>query len=148
MQTIEEFKNHYKMVRQRITSSTHQEKIEDQKKDAHIIDAPTREELEEQAYRKMRQSVDQTFASLFLPGKSKVSEIAKKYNLPVSVIISASRERRLVGSRHEIMWELRQLGMSFPRIGMILGGRDHTTCLHGVRKYQKRLAAMKASEAS
>jgi chromosomal replication initiator protein len=31
----------------------------------------------------------------------------------------------------------RELGMSFPQIASSLGGRDHTTVMHGVRKINK-----------
>ena len=34
------------------------------------------------------------------------------------------------------MWLLRQAGYSYPEIGLLLGGRDHTTIMHGVAKVE------------
>lgn len=57
-------------------------------------------------------------------------------------LISHSREHRLVHPRQLLMWEVREkFGLSFPAIGRIFGGRDHTTCLHAWQKISRRFAA-------
>jgi chromosomal replication initiation ATPase DnaA len=41
------------------------------------------------------------------------------------------------------MWEIRQRTiLSTPQIGRALGNRDHTTVLHGIKRHEKRLAAI------
>jgi chromosomal replication initiation ATPase DnaA len=36
------------------------------------------------------------------------------------------------------MWRARlELGMSYKLIGRVLGGRDHTTIMYGVRRYEE-----------
>lgn len=50
------------------------------------------------------------------------------------------RYGNLPDCRHEIYWHLRHdLGWSYPRIASYMGGKDHTTILHGCRKYQDKL---------
>jgi len=39
--------------------------------------------------------------------------------------------------RQILSWRLREAGWSLPRIGYSLGGRDHTTVLHGLREAEK-----------
>ena len=39
-----------------------------------------------------------------------------------------------VNARQMIYWELRQMGYPYPQIGRFMGGRDHTSVLHGVKK--------------
>lgn len=46
---------------------------------------------------------------------------------------SQSRERSIARARWAVMVALRQLGLSLPEIGAALGGRHHTTILHGIR---------------
>lgn len=43
----------------------------------------------------------------------------------------------VVRARHEAMYQLRRLGLSYPRIGQLLG-RHHTSVMHGVRKHVER----------
>lgn len=55
---------------------------------------------------------------------------------------SNRRSKDLMVPRHYLMWRLRhETTMSLPQIGKYLGGRDHTTVLHGVRKYQRMVDA-------
>jgi chromosomal replication initiator protein len=44
------------------------------------------------------------------------------------------------------MWLLKSMtSLSLPQIGRALGGRDHTTVMHGVRKHESRMLAAGAS---
>lgn len=45
-----------------------------------------------------------------------------------------SRERTVVRARQCTMAILREHGASYPEIGDALGGRDHTTVMHGVKR--------------
>ena len=71
--------------------------------------------------------------------RPKISEIiesvAKYYNVSALDIISDRRTTNIVKPRQEIMALARCLtSASLPAIGAKLGGRDHTTVLHGARK--------------
>lgn len=64
-----------------------------------------------------------------------IAAAAAYFNVTRRAIRSAVRIKPLVRVRHIVMWLGRRvLNKSFPRIGVVLGGRDHTTVLHGVRK--------------
>lgn len=80
----------------------------------------------------------------FLPGILK--EVAFRHDLDVRDITGPSRRRAIVRARQEAMWEARQrTPLSLPEIGRRLGGRDHSTVLHGVRKHAERMGAYGAS---
>ena len=67
-------------------------------------------------------------------------EVAKKYKISVAELKSIRRNRSLVLARQEAMWLMRTLtSLSYPQIGNLLGGRDHTTALYGVRRHESRL---------
>ena len=74
---------------------------------------------------------------------SQVIEIVSKfYNISVPEIVSASRSRELVQPRQVAMYLIRQeTDASLPEIGALLGGRDHTTVIHGVERIKERLEA-------
>jgi hypothetical protein len=56
------------------------------------------------------------------------------YGISAAVMVSDRRTRRVVRPRQVIMWLCRKhTGRSLPAIGNSLGGRDHTTVLHGCR---------------
>jgi hypothetical protein len=61
---------------------------------------------------------------------------------PRNEVLSGRREAVIVTVRHEVMWMLKTYtSLSLPEIGRRMGGRDHTTVLHAVRKYQRLLEA-------
>lgn len=63
------------------------------------------------------------------------------YNIPVEDLISARRTAELVLPRQIAMFLLRrELGLSFPKIGQEMGGKDHTTIMHGVGRVERELA--------
>lgn len=52
---------------------------------------------------------------------------------------SNRRHRRLAAARHFIMyWAMRRTLLSSTQIGRLLGGRDHTTVLHGRDAYREK----------
>lgn len=60
-----------------------------------------------------------------------------------SEILSGRRNKRVAFARQAIMyWACRRTAMSLPEIGRRLGGKDHTTVLHGKSVYPKKRAAM------
>jgi len=66
-----------------------------------------------------------------------INNICAFYNIRPSQIKSAKRDASLVKPRQVAMYLLKkQLGLTFSQIGDILGGRDHTTIMHGVEKIE------------
>jgi hypothetical protein len=72
---------------------------------------------------------------------------ARAFNISSSELVGTSRRNFLVLPRHiAITIAARVARRSLPEIGTHFGGRDHTTILHGCRKYSElvdRLAATK-----
>ena len=69
-------------------------------------------------------------------------EVADRYGLTLAQITGVNRQRKYAWPRQEAMWRIRQAcpHISLPGIGRLLGGRDHTTILHGVRAHEQRMA--------
>lgn len=71
-----------------------------------------------------------------------LAEVSKKHGITVNELIGQQRSSQIVAARHESMWRMKtETTMSLPEIGRRLGNRDHTTVLHGVRKYAAKLHA-------
>lgn len=70
-----------------------------------------------------------------------LSTVAKYFDVSIEDMQSKSRTRTLTNARQVAMYLLRELTeMSLPRIGNDLGGRDHTTVMHAVRKVSAHMA--------
>lgn len=68
--------------------------------------------------------------------------VALQFQIRISDIKSEKRLRRLTIPRQICMYLLRKhLLLSYPEIGRLLGGKDHTTVLHGVNKISTLLKA-------
>ena len=66
------------------------------------------------------------------------------YGVSAQDLMSARRTVRIIRPRHVLFYLAKVLtGCSLPQIGRFLGGRDHTTVLHGVNK----IACLKHSDA-
>jgi hypothetical protein len=69
-----------------------------------------------------------------------IKHTAKHYNVPFLDIIAARRTGEIIMPRHVAMYLAKTItGHSFPYIGRLMGGRDHTTVMHGVRKITAQL---------
>lgn len=67
-------------------------------------------------------------------------EVAEKHNVSVRDMQSASRFRHIVTARNEAFYRLRnETTLSLPQIGRRFGDRDHTTVLHGIRRYMSEV---------
>ena len=65
---------------------------------------------------------------------------AEKYRVSVAEIKGARRDKFIVKARHECCYRLsKEMGYSLTQIGKILGDRDHTSVLSGIRRHEKRL---------
>ena len=66
-----------------------------------------------------------------------INNICAYYKIKPTQIKSAKRDASLVRARQVAMYILKKdLGLTFVEIGNILGGRDHTTVMHGVTKVE------------
>jgi len=64
--------------------------------------------------------------------------ICSYYNIKPTLIKSPKRESSLVRIRQITMYLLKkEFGLTFVEIGNLLGGRDHTTIMHGVEKVER-----------
>jgi chromosomal replication initiation ATPase DnaA len=67
-----------------------------------------------------------------------VEEVAAKYGVTASAILSGSRARLLIPPRHEAMYRcVAETTLSLPAIGRIFK-RDHTSIGHGVMRHHIR----------
>ncbi len=65
--------------------------------------------------------------------------VAGSYSLSLSELLSKDRHKCVAEARVVAYWLLRRsTQFSFPEIGRAVGGRDHTTVMHGVRSCQRR----------
>ena len=61
-----------------------------------------------------------------------------KFAFSYDELIGPRRGRALIRARHRFCWYLRIFyDFSFPRIALIVGGRDHATIMHAVKKMNR-----------
>lgn len=73
-------------------------------------------------------------------------EVCIKHGVNMNDLISHRREANIVKARYEAFWRCyRETSMSLPQIGHRFD-RDHTTVLHGLRKYRKMLDAIPSKQ--
>ena len=76
-----------------------------------------------------------------------IKNVCSFYRIKSTQIKGSKRDASLVKARQIAMYLLkRELGLTFVEIGNLLGGRDHTTVMHGVNKIEKLLTKTKISE--
>lgn len=77
---------------------------------------------------------------LYPPIRAIVLAVAREYGISEVDIYSTRRERKVLRPRHLAMYLAKTLTLrSLPEIGRRMGGRDHTTVLHAVRKIEREL---------
>lgn len=73
--------------------------------------------------------------------KTVVDKVASFYNIDEESIYEKTRRREVVRPRQIIMYLLREdFNISYPTIGVKLGGRDHTTVIHSCEKIKREVA--------
>lgn len=71
-----------------------------------------------------------------------VETAARVCGVSVAELRSRSRMRHVCAARQVAMYALRELtGLSYPAIGRAVGGKDHTTAMHGVERVRLAVAA-------
>lgn len=75
-------------------------------------------------------------------GQEVIAYVAEYYLLSIGDLKGSSRSRRLARPRQIACYVMRCVcpHLSFPAIGRLLGGRDHTTVLHAVSKVSDLMA--------
>ncbi len=67
-----------------------------------------------------------------------ISVVAKHYNVKEEDLFNKKRTQNIVYPRQVAMYLCRELAdLSYPRIGELFGGRDHTTVIHAYEKISK-----------
>lgn len=77
-----------------------------------------------------------------------IEEVASAWGLKAKDLTSKNRTRYVAWARFEACYRLRTEcpWLSLPAIGLRLGGRDHTSCLHAIRRYQELSATGELQE--
>jgi chromosomal replication initiator protein len=69
-----------------------------------------------------------------------IDRVAAYFDLGVADICGLKRDKEIVVPRQIAMYVMRaELGLSYPKIGAAIGGRDHTTAMHSVTKMEKQI---------
>ncbi|MFA5830864.1 MAG: helix-turn-helix domain-containing protein [Candidatus Paceibacterota bacterium] len=90
--------------------------------DTPIIEQPLNEEI------KIKSINDAIFA------------VSEAFGITEEILVSSSRKKEIVEARNTLVYCLREYaGMSFPSIGKLIGGRDHTTVIHSYVQAKKNL---------
>lgn len=67
-------------------------------------------------------------------------EVAAKHGITVADLKMRWRRRHLVIARQEVCYRMaKECNRSTTQIGQFLGGRDHTTVIHSIQQYEKRM---------
>lgn len=67
-----------------------------------------------------------------------ISQICSYFKLSTKDLAGPKRQKELVLPRHIVMYLLsEEFGMTVEKIGQVLGGRDHTTVMHGRNKIRE-----------
>ncbi len=73
-----------------------------------------------------------------------IEAVATNFGYTRDEVLSEKRQQNLVMARQIAMYICRKtLGLSYPIIGRIFGGRDHTTVLHAMKKIDNSMVADK-----
>lgn len=70
-----------------------------------------------------------------------LERVSVQHNIPVKMITGRSRVAAVVEARDCVIAQLWEHGMMLKEIGLWVGGRDHSTVIHALRKagYKNRL---------
>jgi chromosomal replication initiator protein len=75
-----------------------------------------------------------------LTARQVIEKTAKHFQLEPLDITSPKRDKHIVVPRQIAMYLLRsELHLSFPKIAVELGRKDHTTAIHSVEKIEKAI---------
>jgi chromosomal replication initiator protein len=85
--------------------------------------------------------LNKQFRSIKLDYKQVLSAVCRYFNLTIKDLTGPRRVKELILPRHLLMYLLsEELGMTVEKIGSLLGGRDHTTVMHGRDRVKKLIS--------
>lgn len=65
-------------------------------------------------------------------------QVAQEFGVSTLDLDSSRRTAHICKARHRLWWLGRKYtALSLPQMGRLTGGRDHTTVLHGIRRYEE-----------
>jgi chromosomal replication initiator protein len=74
--------------------------------------------------------------------KKLISTVCQHYKIKTADVLGSCRKANLVLPRQIAMYLLREeMGLPLMTVGDILGGRDHTTIMHGVEKMKQKFSS-------
>ena len=94
------------------------------------LTAPARDAAADEAAAPVRMSIRQIAAA-----------VAAEYGVPAAEMAGHDTRRAFSVPRQEAMRRAWEAGFSTPQIGRVLGGRDHSTVMHGIKRARERMAA-------
>lgn len=66
-----------------------------------------------------------------------VKDRCRELGVSFAEVVGAGRRHKISLIRHRLIWEVAQhFGLSYPALGRLFGGRDHTSCLYAVRRIE------------
>lgn len=85
-------------------------------------------------------SIEPSAVPLVEPAKI-IAEVCNKHNVTRGELLGPQRQARIVRAREEVAYRMkRETRLSLLQIGRKLGGKDHTTVLVAIRRYEARKA--------
>ena len=80
--------------------------------------------------------------------KDEIAKILERHGMTWRRAIGPGRTNDLLAVRAEVYIFLKGRGWSYPQIGMLCGGRDHTTVLSSVRRFKAKMEKRNVSVAA
>ncbi|MFW5721954.1 MAG: DnaA ATPase domain-containing protein [Desulfohalobiaceae bacterium] len=94
-------------------------------------------DLTDKDYRQILDSLEDKPVTPLTPERI-ISCVAQRFQLEPADLESSRRQHQVVLARQVAMYLCRQLlGLSYPRIGSLFGGKDHSTALYAVKKIKE-----------
>lgn len=88
-------------------------------------------------------------ASAGSPLKAYITSRCEELGIPYEVMVGPRKTDDIASARRMLMWEIKRKikpSISFPELGRLFGGRDHTTALHAVHKHDAIMGAPEGVE--
>lgn len=83
---------------------------------------------------------EKELSNFLIKPKNVIDTVADYYHLKIQQLKGKTRVREIVLPRQVLMYLLRaELNLPFDEVGKLIGGRDHTTIMHGVEKISQQL---------
>ena len=80
----------------------------------------------------------------FVGHREIIEEVSRLYALRPEEVLGNGRRPQLVLARQIAMYVCRRrLGLSYPELGRMFGGRDHSTVVHAIKKIRKVMESNK-----